>query len=356
MTVNPDIPQEIIEKIIGCATADEPNFSSTASLVSPIFHQIVLPNKFRSLTFWNRIREGVFVGRDIVPIPYFCKAINAGDAHALSLVPFVQELNLLEWCDEDGYDNDLILEPFEKIINSVLSFRNLRKMQMKGCVTSPAIMEQLGKLVQLRSLHIWNCQDEGYGDMVLYGALSNLQSLRTLECVGNSHCFEHHLACIPMENLRILISHDMAVTKALLTTNPPIQLKMLYLGHNQYDDYPLLWNFLAKATSLTNLFLPNLELPDGITSPIFHFPNLQYLFARVTFAPCFADQPMNRMRIKTKSKPNQAMVEVRQRWQGIVFPHVEHLETDLGRSETESVPKEFWKEFVLNVKTVQRCQ
>ena len=56
--------------------------------VSPTFHRIVLPYKFRSLTF-------KFMNGTAPIIPKFFKAINAGDAHALSLAPLVQEPSLL---------------------------------------------------------------------------------------------------------------------------------------------------------------------------------------------------------------------------------------------------------------------
>ena len=88
-------------------------------------------------------------------------------------------------------------------------------------------MEQLGKLVQLQSLHILSCRDESYGeDNVSYSALSNLQSLHTLECKTNWIYVKRHLACIPMKNLRILKSDDLEVIKALSTTDP-VKLKEL---------------------------------------------------------------------------------------------------------------------------------
>ena len=45
-------------------------------------------------------------------------------------------------------------------------------------------------------------------------------------------------------------------------------------------------------------------------------------------------------------------VEVRQHWQGIVFPHVEYLETDRSYDELDEIPIEFWREFLLNVNEV----
>jgi hypothetical protein len=108
----PYIPQEILDKIIGYATADEQdivrkfpnralisadepdvgrNFSNcAASLVSHTFHQIVLPYKFRSVTFL--IHSGTVIRGGLVP--KFCEAINAGDPHALSIALLVQELSL----------------------------------------------------------------------------------------------------------------------------------------------------------------------------------------------------------------------------------------------------------------------
>ena len=85
---------------------------------------------------------------------------------------------------------------------------------MDICVTSFIIMEQLGKFLQLQSLHTCRCQDEEYeeyGDKVSYGALSNLQSLHALECYEDWDHFRRHLACIPMKNLRILKGSDSEV-------------------------------------------------------------------------------------------------------------------------------------------------
>ena len=348
------IPQEILDKIIGCATADEPkfgrNFSSCASLVSHTFHQIVLPYKFRSLTFEFHNFTPFFGTTVVVPMPKFCEAIKAGDAHALSLVPLVQELSLIS-SYSDTYDNHFLPGPFEKIINGVVSFGNLTKLNLFRCVASPVIMEQLGKLVQLQSLRTFHCQDTQYGDEVSYGALSNLRSLHTLECEGDWKHFKRHLACISMKNLRILKSRDWEVVKALLTTDPPVQLKELWLTR-RYRRYSLLWDYLAMATSLTHLSLPYLGLSDGPPSLIFPLQELQYLHIHVAFAPRFADQPMKKMIIYTESETGQVMVEVRQHWQGIVFPHVEYLEVDRFDEELEEIPIEFWREFLLNVNEV----
>jgi hypothetical protein len=136
----------------------------------------------------------------------------------------------------------------------------------------------------------------------------------------------------------------------LLTSDPPVQLKELYVIH--YDDYSLLWNFIARVTSLTHLSLPDLLLPDGPPPHIFPFQELQYLHINIAFAPRFANQPLKKMKIDTESKPGQLMVEVRQLWQGIIFPHVEHLETDRPYDELDKIPIEFWREFLLNVKEV----
>jgi hypothetical protein len=369
------IPQEILDWIIGCATANaskpyyrfkyrEPHASGVlecASFVSHTFHQIVLPYKFRSLAFEFYDRDYISLYPTSISIPKFCEAINAGDAHALSLAPFVQELSLLYWSSKYGLCNHLMPKPFEKILNGVLSFRNLTKLSMQKCVTTPAIMEQLGKLVQLQSLHTWRCLDEEYEkceDKVSYGALSHLQSLHTLECEEDRRYFRQHLACIPMKNLRILKSSDVEVTEALLTTDPPVQLKELWLT-SHWGGHSLLWNYLARATSLTHLSLQDLGLPvpDGPPpSLIFSFQELQYLHIHVALAPRFADQPMKVMKINTETRIEQGhsnlMVEVRQHWQGIVFPHVEYLETDRWYVEMEEIPIEFWREFLLNVKKV----
>jgi hypothetical protein len=51
--------------------------------------------------------------------------------------------------------------------------------------------------------------------------------------------------------------------------------------------------------------------------------------------------------------PAEIREEVRQHWQGIVFPHDEYLQTDRRRKEIELIPMEFWREFLLNVKEVR---
>ena len=78
------------------------------------------------------------------PISKFCEAVNARDAHALSLALLVRELSLLNW-SKNIFSYNLIPESFEKIINSVPSFRNPIKLTMKSMWYLP-IMEQLGKL------------------------------------------------------------------------------------------------------------------------------------------------------------------------------------------------------------------
>jgi hypothetical protein len=224
---------------------------------------------------------------------------------------------------------------------------------MESCDTSSAIMEQLGELVQLQSLYTWNCRHEEFsGEALSYGALSNLQSLHTLECQEDWGHFRRHLACIPMEDLRNLMSGDFEVTNALLTSDPPVQIKVLCLTH--CDNYSLLWNYLARMTSLAHLSLPNLRLPHGRPSESLNFPfqELTYLHIHVAFTPRFANQPLKMMKIDTESGVGQLMVEVRQHWQGIVFPHVECLEIDRPNDELEKIPIEFWKEFLLNVNEV----
>ena len=376
------IPEEILDKIIDYATAPLRYFSyagelemevhvggdfskQAASFVSHAFHQIVLPYKFRSLTFQLSNIKSIgddFISRvGLVPIPKFCEAINAGDTHALSLAPLVQELNLLYWSNTDRSRLQFIPETFEKVINGVLFFRNLTKLRMESCVTSPAIMEQLGKLVQLQSLHTRGCRVDGFGR---FGALSNLQCLHTLEC-KHDWLFASYLACIPMKNLRILKTDELEVIEVLLATDPPVQLKELWLSTRDYwcrkvEGPSLLWNYLARVTSLTHLSLPDLKchLPVCPPSLIFPFQELQHLCIHVALAPRFADQPMKKLTIYTESGLGQAMVEVRQHWQGIVFPHVEYLKMDrraLDRQydELDKIPIEFWREFLLNVIEVQ---
>jgi hypothetical protein len=218
-------------------------------------------------------------------------------------------------------------------------------------------MEQLGKLVKLHSLRTYRCFDGEYGgDEISYGALSNLQSLRMLDCQANSCHFRRHLACISMKNLRILKSSDFEVIKVLLTTDPPVQLKELWLTC-YWELASLLWKYLSRVTSLTHLSLP-IRFGDGLSHHVppslmtFPFQELQYLHIHVAFAPRFADKPLKKMKINTDRKPGQAMVEVRQHWQGIVFPHVEYLEIDRLYDELDKIPIEFWREFLLNVNKV----
>ena len=121
-----------------------------------------------------------------------------------------------------------------------------------------------------------------------------------------------------MKNLRILKGCDLEVIDALLTTDPPVQLKELWLTRLRRGDCSMLWSYLARVTSLTHLSLPRL-LPNSSPSFIFSFRELQYLHIHVAFAPRFADQPLKEMVIDTESKPGQLMEEVREHWQGIVF-------------------------------------
>jgi hypothetical protein len=154
------------------------------------------------------------------------------------------------------------------------------KVSMERCVTSHTSMEQLGKLVQLHSLHTLACPDEEYMVTVLYStsydALSNLQSLHTLECERDWIYVKHHLACIPMENLQILKSGDLEVIEALSTADPSVQLKELWLTHylTGSGDHSLLWNYLATVTSLIHLSLPHLRRTPS------YFP-----FSRITLSP-----------------------------------------------------------------------
>ena len=242
---------------------------------------------------------------------------------------------------------------FEKMINGVLSFRNLTKLRMESCVTSPAIMEQLGKLVQLQSLQTGGCEVEGR-DKVLYSALSNLQSLHTLECKDDLSRFKSHLAGIPTKNLRILKTNEFDIIEVLLAADPPVQLKELWLSTYTYrpsEGHSFLWNCLARVTSLTHLSLSDVEgsLPVCPPSLIFPFQELQHLCIHVALAPRFADQPMKKLTIYTESRLGQTMIEVRRHWQGIVFPHVEYLETDPKFDDSTKIPIEFWREFLLNV-------
>ena len=125
--IMPYIPQKILDIIIGYATAGPytSSFSNCASFVSHSFHQIVLPYKFRSLTFRNRSNFLSIV----IPIPKFCEAINAGDAHAISLAPLVQDLSLFGWIDKDK-DTRTVRKNHKQ--------RHLfPKLSMEQCITSP---------------------------------------------------------------------------------------------------------------------------------------------------------------------------------------------------------------------------
>ena len=106
---------------------------------------------FRSLEFRHRHSA------ELAPIPKFFQAINARDAHALSLAPLVQELSFLFWSSKGSFWNNIVVGSFEKILNGVFSLSNLTKLAMNRCVTSPTIVKQLGKLVQLQSLHTHRC-------------------------------------------------------------------------------------------------------------------------------------------------------------------------------------------------------
>jgi hypothetical protein len=114
---------------------------------------------------------------------------------------------------------------------------------------------------------------------------------------------------------------------------------------------------LFSEGDLADTFIPAIPRTARWLSPplIFPFKELQYLHIHVAFAPRFADQPMKGMKIDTDSERGQfkLMVEVRRHWQGIVFPHVEYLETDRHYKEMEEIPIEFWREFLLNVNEVR---
>ena len=119
-------------------------------------------------------------------------------------------------------------------------------------------------------------------------------------------------------------------------------------------DHSLLWNYLARVTSLTHLSLPYLQLGDSPPSwprLIFPFQALQYLHIHVAFAPLFANKPLKVLRIATGVRDHrQAMVKVRQHWQCTVFPHVECMETIY---EFKEISIEFWREFLSNVNEVR---
>ena len=106
----------------------------------------------------------------------------------------------------------------------------------------------------------------------------------------------------------------------------------------------MLWDNLARVTSLTHLSLPD-RTPLSFSFSTFKNYNIHI---HVAFSPHFANQPMKEMKINTGKNLGKDMVDVvRRHWQGIVFPHVEYLETDRC---SEIIPIEFWKEFLTNVK------
>ena len=98
----------------------------------------------------------------------------------------------------------------------------------------------------------------------------------------------------------------MEATRAFLTAEPPVQLK---LTHCDWESQTLLWNYLAKVTSLAHLSLPYIQLYDDFPCIIF------------AFTPRFADQPLKNMKIGTQSESGQLMVDVRQIGKGL-FSHM----------------------------------
>ena len=80
---------------------------------------------------------------------------------------------------------------------------------------------------------------------------------------------------------------------------------------------------------------------------------IHFLRIHVAFAPRFADQPLKVMGIDTENERGGAMVEVRQHWKGIVFPHVEYLVINKSYEESDEIPIEFWREFLPSVKKVR---
>ena len=116
---------------------------------------------------------------------------------------------------------------------------------------------------------------------------------------------------------------------------------------------------LFNESDLADTFIP--AIPAARRSPpshIFTFPELQHLHVHVSLTPLFEDYPMKKMEIVCNNGNClllQAMgpQELSQHWQGIVFPHVEYLETDLEVNELDLLPIDFWREFLPNVKEVR---
>jgi hypothetical protein len=109
-------------------------------------------------------------------------------------------------------------------------------------------------------------------------------------------------------------------------------------------------NYGLSITSLADTLIS----AKPLTYPLFHFPFSRITICRYPFslAPRFADQPMKEMRINTERNLGQfeALLPLLQlHWQGIVFPHVEYLETDRWPNELDLIPNEFWREFLSNV-------
>ena len=83
--------------------------------------------------------------------------------------------------------------------------------------------------------------------------------LHTLDSVADGPYFGRHLDCIPIKNLRILKRNKLEDIETLMTTDPPVQLKELWISYCfDGDYYSLLWNYLARVTrtSLTHLIYP----------------------------------------------------------------------------------------------------
>lgn len=99
-------------------------------------------------------------------------------------------------------------------------------------------------------------------------------------------------------------SSDWEVIYTLLTTDPSVQIKELWLTLTQryYGDY-------LVRVDLADTFIPVKPLMTAKCSGpplIFLFRDLQYLHIHVAFASRFADQPLKEIRFDAESKPSQA--------------------------------------------------
>ena len=81
----------------------------------------------------------------------------------------------------------------------------------------------------------------------------------------------------------------------------------------------MLWNNLARVTSLTHLSLPERKTPP-LSFPTFKNYNIHI---HVAFSPHFCQSAYENQPYTVKNLGEDMVDVVRRHWQGIVFPHVE---------------------------------